>query len=99
MGPKAAGEALKEAVTAGLSDDALKALNLLHDWLRTLLPHVLAKARPRARGRARASWVASRPAAPSPRRPGPRRQADSPAAPSAPRGADGPRDVRPADRR
>ena len=31
------------AIQAGLSDEHMKVMNLSHDWLRTFLPHVIAK--------------------------------------------------------
>ena len=42
-GPHAASTATLQAVTGALPDDCVKALNLLHDWLSTLLPHCLGK--------------------------------------------------------
>jgi hypothetical protein len=42
-GPRGASQATLTAVIGGLPDDCVKALNLLHDWLSTLLPHCLSK--------------------------------------------------------
>ena len=42
-GPRNASSTTLKAVTAALSDDCVKALNLLHDWLSILLPHCLSK--------------------------------------------------------
>ena len=44
-GPHAASASTLRTVTASLPDDCVKALNLLHDWLNTLLPHCLSKVR------------------------------------------------------
>lgn len=42
-GARSASAETRKALTHALPDDMLKALNLMHDWLRILLPHCLSK--------------------------------------------------------